>query len=322
MDKWIAMAGALALSLAASPVVLAAAAAETEQAEAAEPFLGGFLRETRIVYPLAVGARRAMGENRFDSPRDGVSVRYAESEDAEWIDVYIYPVGVLSPEDVRAAVESERQALEQHWLQGPGAKPGDISELRALRLSSKDGGGKETTPAWSLDFTLEVGGIRRNSAMVVAFDNLYLVKARYSTVDPRVSRRQIRRGAEAFVKALLPQLTISSTGRCWQPLPIETLADGPAVPDGSMLSLSAQGETTVYVFPDRVLATERAGAGTMAAMLAGMAMLGRLHSGCDGAESLNPEVPEGMREIRIDYRGPAGNAPPVRSPSVRPVEVG
>lgn len=50
-----------------------AAAAEGEatassQARASLPFLGGFLRETRILYPLGFDAWSARDEHRFDDP--------------------------------------------------------------------------------------------------------------------------------------------------------------------------------------------------------------------------------------------------------------
>ncbi len=323
MDRWIAMAGVLAFSLAASSALHAEEAVPTiDQAQAPMPFLGGFLRETRIVYPLAVGKREAQGEHRYDSPLDGVAVRYAEDVDAEWIDVYFYPAGVLTPDDVRAAAESERDVLKQHWLQGPDARPRDISDLQPMSLPARNEGDEEARLAWLVDLTMEADGVRRNSAMVVAYDNLYLVQARYTSQKPRVSRRHVRREAEKFVEALMPRLAISSTGGCWQPLPIEKLAADAAVPEGSLLSITAEGDADVHLFPDRVLTADPQGAAATAAMVLGMQMQGRLHEGCDGAESLNPVVPQGMREIRIDYRLPASDTPPVAAPRVRRVGVG
>lgn len=315
------MACLLAFSMAASPTVPAEAAPPIDQEQAREPFFGGFLRETRIVYPLTVGKRKALNESRFDSPGDGVSVRFAEGADDEWIDVYIYPVGALSPDDVRVVAENEREGLKRHWLQGSGAKQNDLSELRVLKLPmEKDEAARRV--AYSLDLTYEAKEIRRHSAMVLAFDSLYMIKARYTTKDPRHSRRTVRRRAESFFKELLPRLTVSSTGGCWQPLPLEKLVAGAAIPEGAVLTISKGDEATEHIFPDRVLTTDPESVSAMASMTLGMHLLNRVHEGCDGAESLNPDVPEGMREIRIDYRAPATDASPVRSPRLQRVGVG
>ena len=290
--------------------------------EAPTSFLGGFLRETRIIYPLKLGEWSATREERYDKPEDGVSVRYQHGSDTDrWADVYFYPVGVLSDEEIKQVADGERRGLQQVWLQGPDAKQDDISELRRYTFSplsmpgDKDSDKPTPRTAYSVDLTYESKGDRRNSAMVVLFQQMYMLKTRYSVQHGALSRHEVRGQLEGFTADLARQVNVSSTGGCWKPLPIEPLVEGKKVPEGSLLSMQTDGVATEYVYPDRVLARDPSSIGAKAAAMLGMAMLDRLYPGCDGSEPENPEVPQGMREIRIEYRVPADEVTPSASPA-------
>ena len=303
------MFAALCPAVAAEPEAQPAATQQKEM-----PFLGGFLRETRIVYPLTLGEWKAVGEHRYEEQAAGVSVRYAHGDDSDrWIDMYFYPVGVLSDEQVAMLAGQERHALQQAWMQGPDAKEDDLSELHTLSLPPRDTSDKaKRVAAYSVDLTYTHEGSRRNSAMVVLLDRLYMVKARFSIKDTALSRRKARKMLEEFTAELAPKLTFSSIGGCWMPLPIEPLVADQPVPEGSLLPMQTDGQPTEYVYPDRVLARDPESISAKTAVMLGMAMQHRMFPGCDGSDTLNPEVPKGMREIRIEYRAPDESPAPAR----------
>ncbi len=80
------------------------------------PFLGGYLRESHVVYPLGIGAWKMVGERRYDEPEAGASVRYQrEGDTSGWIDVFFDPVGAICPEQVAQVAASERAGLLESW---------------------------------------------------------------------------------------------------------------------------------------------------------------------------------------------------------------
>ena len=280
------------------------------------PFLGGFLRETRILYPLRVGEWEAKGEKRYDDFAAGVSVRYSTaSDERNWVDVFVYPVGAMTAGQVLNMAEREREGLIDAWLKDSRSKDEDISALRTFSLPTTAGDSDRAGPlttAYSVDLTLVSNDERRDSAMVVLFHQLYLVKTRYSVRGARPQREAVRESLEQFTAQLLPHLTIATTGACWMPLPVEQLAEGAIAPDGHLLTVQQDGATVVHVYRDRVLARDPPGPAVDIAMRKGMQLLGRLHPGCDGSDPVNPDVGEGMREIRIEYPPPAEALPGTR----------
>ena len=132
--------------------------------------------------------------------------------------MYFYPVGALSDEEVAMLAGRERDALKQAWMQGPDAKEDDLSELHTFAMPLRDGGDKaRRITAYSVDLTYAHEGSRRNSAMVVLFDRLYMVKARFSVEDAALSRRKARKLLEDLTTRLAPKLAFSSIGQCWMP---------------------------------------------------------------------------------------------------------
>lgn len=316
------MGGASAMGQDATATPGSPSNAETAKAEAPMPFLGGFLRETRILYPLKFGQWSAVEEHRYDDPKDGVSVRYQHGSDTDrWADVYFYPVGVLSEDEVRQVAEGERRGLQQVWLQGPDAKDDDISELRRYTFKPKavpdEKADKKPEPrtAYAVDLTYDSKGDLRNSAMVVLFQQMYMLKTRYSVKHQAAPRQALLKELEQFTNDLAREVSIASTGGCWSPLPIEPLVEGQTPPDGEIMSMQTDGVPTEYVYPDRVLAKDPSSISAKAAAMLGMAMLDRLYPGCAGPDPENPVVPEGMREIRIEYRLPTDDVTPSLGPA-------
>jgi hypothetical protein len=301
----------LAVAAGVAPLISAAEEPAAPVKEKDVPFLGGFLRESRIVYPLAVGDWKAVGEKRYDEQEAGVSIRYSREGEDGWIDLFLYPAGVLSPEQFEELARQEVAGLKQTWLKTPESAKG-MSDLRAIEIAQA--AKEEPLKAYAVDFAYEYEGQRRSSAMVVLLDRLYVVKGRYSVLAESLSRDAARERLQRLVTELQPLLQISSTGACWSPLPIEPLAD--PIPEGAVFTINRDGEPTEYVYPDRVLARDPESPSAKVAMMLGMAHFKRLYSGCDGAEPINPDVPEGKREIRIEYAPPGGGpAPvPIRSP--------
>ncbi len=268
------------------------------------PFLGGFLKESRVVYPLQIGEWKASGEHLYDQQESGVSVRYLHGADRDrWIDLYFYPAGVLSEGQFVRMVESEADGLRQARLQA-GDKP-EMGESRKYPFPSASSGDPGTSSAYSIDMVYERGGKRYNSAMTILMDRLYFIKGRFSVHDDLMSRKKTRELLEEFTAQLVSRVTITSSGACWMPLPIERLHEGQAAPEKSLATLDTGSEVTDFLFEDKVLSRNPDGPGAKTLMLAGMAKRGQLFSGCDGGNPANPDVPEGMRELRLEYRSPA-----------------
>lgn len=325
---WVSLGCMLAVVASAGPATAAdAEAAAHSETEASLPFLGGFLRETRIVYPLGFDAWSARDEHRYDDPRHGVSVRYVRGDQPDrWVDVYFYPVGVLSDDEVARVANNEWRGLQKMWIHDRGADGADMSGLRRYTFEPVPAGAEqvEAKPrkAFSVDLTYEREGDRRNSAMVVLYQQMYVLKTRYSVKHEGLSRHEVRKELESFTAELAKRVSISSTGGCWMPLPIEPLLPGQAIPEGSLLSMQTGAETTEYVYADRVLSRDPSSQGAQAAVLLGMAVLERVYPGCDGSEPYNPVVPADMREIRIEYRAPGEAAAPSGGPAVGGIVTG
>jgi hypothetical protein len=188
------------------------------------PFLGGFLQESHVVYPLNVGNWSMQGEQRYDEPEWGASVRYQRKGDTTgWIDAYFYPVGVLSADGVKQMAATERKSLVDTWAKEISGEP--MTPLTSLVIPVVDGAvvpadqhpRAKAINAQALDFTYVRDDTTYSSAMVFMVDRLYAIKFRYSAEVKTLTRGQLRRDVEAFARQLVPQLDISSTGKCGAP---------------------------------------------------------------------------------------------------------
>ncbi|RDZ29423.1 hypothetical protein [Lysobacter silvisoli] len=267
------------------------------------PLLGGFLRETRVVYPLRVGKWQAMDERRYDRQEFGVSVRYTYgSRRDRWIDVYFYPAGLLSQTEFEQAALEERDALLQIGRQPGGYESMDMGELQAFASARGRGDGSNGR---SVDLAYTHQGERKHSAMTLQLDRMYLIKGRYSVAAKSSSRAQARSTLEDFVGDLSRKLTLASTGRCWDPLPIETLQAGTPAPQGALSTLAKDGVDSAYLMSDRVIAREPQSTEAQALQTIGMGLAQRLRPGCQRPEEIEQNVPQDMREIRLEYTAPS-----------------
>ena len=294
-----------AVLLLALPAAAAQEPAPTLRRAADGPFLGGFLRETRIVYPLRIGEWDAVGEQRYDAPEAGVSVRYqAGGDTSRWVDVYFYPVGVVPRSQLERAARGV--VADVAAAVGPGGHlEVDSGPVRAFRVARRQGD-PDPLPARSADMRLVREEGAYNSAMALVIDRLYYVKARHSVEEARMERAGVREALEAFVGELVGRTYIGSTGSCWSPVPVEMLPPGAPAPVDARLALEGEGDGA-WLADGRVFARDPEGRAARALALLGMGMEGRLYPGWVGAEPHNPDVPEGNRELRLEYhmRAPA-----------------
>ncbi|UHQ21874.1 hypothetical protein LVB77_14490 [Lysobacter sp. 5GHs7-4] len=284
LDALIAKRDAGALRAYLSPMVQAKCKSATAgaAAEAAKPssppFLGGFLRESHVVYPLKLDGWEMLGEQRYDSQEAGASVRFQHAKDqAGWIDVFFYPVGVLSEAEIATMAGTERQSLIDAWGKAM-PDPQGMPSVAALRVPAgarppSDASRTDGIAAYAVDFAYTRDGKALSSAMVFAVHRMYAIKFRYSTEAAKMSRAQVRQALERFARQLLPRLEITSTGGCWSS-PKKSLAKG---------GQDAQAPQ---------------------------------YDGCAGAEPMHPDVKDGMRELRFEYRA----ADP--APANRPLRAG
>lgn len=303
------------------------AAAETThpeqatEARAKTPFLGGFLKETRVVYPLRHDGWQAQGEHLYDAQEWGASVRYVDAKHPDrWLDIYFYPAGVLTPEELEQSMRNEREELLA--AAQPGASYRDMElgptqrfDYRSWRADGKKG---EKSTAYSVDLQMVLNGQLLHSAMTLQLDRLYFIKGRMSAPEGDVSRTALRRQLEKFVAGLTGELSITSTGACWMPMPIEPL---PASnPPDALLTLSGEGVQKAVVTREKVFAADPASVEAQAAVALGMSMTGRLIAGCEPVEQINRPVEDGMRELRLEYRA-TDPEPDGQMPRLRPARV-
>lgn len=250
LRQWMwASAVALLLSVCTSPAM-----AQDDNAPA-PPFLGGFLKETRIVYPLRIGDWEAQGEHLYDQPELGASVRYRHRGHADrWIDLYFYPAGVLPPERLQVDTQRLLDELRAAIGQPDYYSEGDFDAPRMFMIALAQGDhdsddGNSAIQARSAGMRLARESSAYHSALVLLVRNLYYVKGRYSVDADALSRDETRAQLETFMTEAVHATDITSSGDC--------------------------GTEPV--------------------------------AGCIGVEPQNPVVPEGSREIRLEYRAPDGD---------------
>lgn len=298
-SAWL-LAAALALALPSATALASDGSASGAVEADSPPFLGGFLRETRIVYPLRVGEWEAVGERVYDAAELGASVRYQVADHTDrWIDVFFYPVGVVP----RTHLQQAALAVVQEVTGSAGANGWsdvDAGPLRAFTVVLPDA--REPLAGRSADFRL-ARDEAVHSAMALAIDRMYYVKGRFTIAAAELDRDATRVALERFVGDVIKDTYIGSTGGCWAPPAVEALPAGAPAPDGATMAVG-EGDDGAWLLEGRVLARDPQGAPAQALALLAMAAEGRLYPGCVGADPHNPDVPEGKREIRLEYRAP------------------
>ena len=295
-----------AQATAASADEVPAPAAPQQQGKKSRPFLGGFLRETRVIYPLRIGDWEAVDEHLYEDQSLGASVRYRNRKhDQRWLDLYFYPAGVLDEGDLDRAIQNQRDALGQ-----AGYGQLELGSTRTFRYESqpREADGKRSErqmgTGHSLDATMVYEGVRRNSALTLQYEQMYFIKGRLSAREDDASRRGLRNSLEEFVTALAPQLEVRSSGECWQPLPIAPMPAGGVPPDEVIMSIDDGAGGKSVLTRTGVWADHPDSDPAKLAMMLGMVRMDRLFDGCVATEDLNAPVPEGKRELRLEFHAP------------------
>lgn len=286
-----------------------------------QSFLGGYLRQSRIVYPLRVGDWEALGEQRYDTAALGASVHYRNPRmpDAR-LDLYIYPAGVLLEGDFAQVAARTAQEMEAVARQrDPARFEAGITREFALQDPVARLLGEHTPRPRSHVMQMGVDGAVLQSAMAIASRDMYLLKVRLSLAAEALERERVRAGAEQFLREAFAQLSIVNTGACFRPLQVVPLpADGThaetilaSTDEGTPREIRV-GDERLYLAPE-LLSDAQA---LPAATAFGQSLHDALRGQCVAAEEMDIPVPDGMREIRMEYPVPV--APAFVAPGAEP----
>lgn len=276
------------------------------------PLLGGYLRETRIVYPLAVAGWQAQGETRYEPPELGVSVRYArDAAHAAHVDLYLYPAGEVGASSLDAHMAQTIEEL--HGLDGQehgrtirfGTVHAERVALDGVDAESADGEMRSAS-GW-----MRSGDAKYHTALAIAVRQYHFVKARYSVAADATSEASVRSTLAALVGQLVEQIEIVNTGSCGAPFPLVVIDAGSGFPDARLADVTRDEQVRALLTQDFELVTRDPDDPAVALLeAAGKALRQTRYPGCAGETPVEPDVPEGHREIRIEYRAPnAGPGP-------------
>lgn len=294
---------ALFLLLACLPVTHA------QEAQDRPPFLGGYLRESRVLYPLEVGAWQAEGEKRYEPAEAGASVRYRHKGHADrWMDLYFYPSGTLMDAQFAQVVDSEaREIVKAHRSAGHAAE-----QATPLRTFDAPGEydrllGDLAVKPRSVAFSVQQDGKRYHSLLAMTVRGMYFIKVRFSVEADALPIEQVRDEGEAFLRGFAGAVRILNTGDCWKVLDIAPLPVG-GKPEELLASANEGTAEEVWVGEDRlfVATVDRAGPAHAAAVALGADLHAAIRGRCVAPEAINPDVPADMREIRFEYGTPDG----------------
>jgi hypothetical protein len=286
------------LAMAQAPDTSGAVGAQAEPA-----FLGGFLKETRVIYPLWIGDWQAQGEHLYEQQELGASVRYTHGRDKDrWMDLYFYPAGMLSNERLIEAMESTLQGMRL----SAGYSAADVDPIKPVAFARGSGAKKQGIAAYTTSMRLVREGRAYHSAMVMLVSDLYFIKGRFSVEEKSLSRRATQKQLQKFMAAVVRESTLRSTGDCWSPPPIMVKAALSAGAPGQLASTRKEDTLSAVAYADRIEALDAKSPEAIVMQFLSLSMSGRLVPGCGPAEDMNPEVPEGMREIRLEFGAPSG----------------
>ena len=303
-------------------VLVLAAPAQADEPE--RPLLGDYITDTRALYPLRVGDWESMGEKRFEQPELGVAVRYQNTGKPDrWMDLYLYPAGVMfDPVFERAFQQSVDEIVEIAQQRNAGeVRLGQTRTFATAPIAGERMLGQLAVKARSFVMETPMRDARYRSVLAMTVRDLYFIKIRYSVEADAMSDLDAQRQAEMLLAGFAADVRISNTGACWQALQVRPMpADGPR-PDAILASTNDRQEEEMWIADDAVYlrpaVIAREGD---AARLRNEAQSIRdmLRGRCVPPERMEIAVPDGMREIRFEYRLPGegsdGTAPRLRSP--------
>jgi hypothetical protein len=288
------------------------------------PLLGDYITDSRALYPLRVGDWEAMGEKRYEQQELGVSVRYQDTRRPDrWMDLYLYPSGVMFDPAFERVF---RQGVDEIVQIANDRKAGDVrlGETRVFATAPIAGEGMLGDIALkSRSFMMEMPmrDKRYRSALAMTVRDLYFIKVRYSVEADRASDEDVQRQAETFLAGFAADVRVLNTGRCRQVLEVRPIPDGGARPDAVMASTNDGREDEMWITDREVyLRPAVIAKNDDAARLQSEAQSIRnvLRGRCVSPEAMEIVVPDGMREIRFEYRLPDGESdgttPRLRSP--------
>lgn len=298
--------GVLLLMALAVPLAMAQVPATPDagSTQAQTPFLGGFLKETRVIYPLRIGEWQAQGEHLYEQQELGASVRYRHDREKDrWMDLYFYPAGRMSQAQLAEAMESTLEGIRL----SSGYSAADIATATPVAFATGTGGQKRKLIAYSTSMRLVREGKTYHSAMVMLVGDLYFIKGRFSVEEKSLSRRGTQKQLEKFMAAVVRESTLRSTGDCWMPPPIVEKAALIKDAPGQLAATDKDGVLSAVAYADRIEALDAKSSEAIVMQFLSMPMSGRLVPGCGPAEDMNPEVPKDMREIRLEFGAPSGD---------------
>ena len=308
--------------IAAVALSVVSAGALAAEADAPPQLLGHYITDTRALYPLRVGDWEAAGEKRYEPQELGVSVRYQDTRRPDrWMDLYLYPAGVMFDPvfeqvfqqgvDEIVQIARDRQAGEVHVGQTrvfatmPAAGAGLLGEL-AVKARS-----------FALDMPMH--DARYRSALAMTVRDLYFIKVRYSVQADRAADEDVQAEAETLLSGFVARVRLLNTGHCRQVLQVRAIPQGQARPEALLASTNDGREDEMWITDDTVyLRGEVIAQQAQAARLRDEAQAIRdvLRGHCVAPDAMEMAVPDGMREIRFEYRlppeGSDGSAPRLR----------
>ena len=288
------------------------------------PLLGDYITDSRALYPLRVGDWEAVGEKRYEQQELGVSVRYQDTRKPDrWMDLYLYPAGTLFDP---AFAQVFQHGVDEITHIARERKAGDVrlGQTRVFATAPTAGEGMLgdlALKARSFVMEMPMRDKRYRSALAMTVRDLYFIKVRYSVEADGVSDEDVQRQAEAFLAGFAADVRVLNTGRCRQVLQVRPMPAGGARPPDVLASSNDGREDEMWIFDDAVyLRPAVIARSEQADRLQSEAQSIRnvLRGRCVSAEAMEIVVPDGMREIRFEYRLPDadsdGSTPRLRSP--------
>lgn len=298
----------MTLGLSLGLLAMSAAHAEEPAAQGTEqaPFLGGFITESRVLYPLKVQGWEARDEHRYEEAGLGVSVKYVDpAHEQRWLDIYFYPAGVLSDEQVSesfaATLRGIEAAAQDRYSRFTIGKRGTFEIARGQTSESP----RITGHSVQMDVSLDQREL--SSAMAMLLTDLYFVKGRLTVAADGATPAQVRAQLESLMSELVRRSEFRSTGACWAPPPVRANPRLDAKAKGALASYQVDGQLAAVSFDDRVEALDPDSDSARLAQRLLMAMTDSQVPGCEPPDSMTPTVPAGMRELRFEYPPPNEN---------------